>query len=84
MLLRRRLSRALVQAVRQSDLSLRQKLLVRMALALPTFREAILEHLEEVVGPNAAAIGDGELIKIIIENLDVILEFILALLGALG
>lgn len=81
---RNRLNRLLVKAVRESNLSLREKLAVRLALALPGLRNAVLDHLEEVVGPEAQAIGDGELIKIIIDNLDVILEFILALIGALG
>lgn len=71
------------QAIRESvDLSFGQKLFYLTALAFPGVQQAIVESVESE--PGTKELGDGELLKYIIDKLPEILaaiEFIFKLLG---
>ena len=71
----------LKEAIRQSDLDLNDKLLLRLGLRWPGVIDEIFEHIDELVG-DVNSTADGEIIRIIIENLPAILEFVIALIGA--
>jgi hypothetical protein len=87
-----RVNTLLMQAVRESDLPFRKKFLVRMALLSPKVQEYVYEYLvgSLIEGarissePELAAIGDGELLRLIIENLPEIIAAIIKLIGLFG
>jgi len=75
-----RLIRAVRQAIRESDLDARQKLILRGLLLLPSFRSAVVDYFEEVI-PDASTRSWGDLIELIIEKLPELLEFIELIIG---
>lgn len=67
-------SRLFLQAIRESDLSLFQKLRVRSLYLVPGIRANIDEYIDDVVGDSTLA--DGAIIKIILEHLPEIMALI--------
>lgn len=67
-------SRLFLQALRESDLNLFQKLRLRTLYLVPSIRESIDEYIDGVVGTEA--VGDGTIIKIILEHLPEIMALI--------
>jgi hypothetical protein len=76
-------SRLFLDAIRQSDLSLFQKLQVRLAYRVPKIREDIDEYIDAVVGDSSTQ-ADGTIIKIILEHLPEIMALIELLLKLIG
>ena len=77
-----RFRRSFARAIRQSGLPPRQRLAARLALTVPAVEGAVMEHIEDVSG--SLELGDGELLKLIIENLPEILELIMTLITMFG
>lgn len=69
-----RCRKALSQAIAKSDLTAVQRLRLRLALVRPDVREAVDSYLDEIVTTDA--IGDGDLLKLILEHLPEIIEAI--------
>ena len=85
-------TREFFKAIEDANLPFFQKVRIRARLRIPGIRKAsaasVLERLVELKGAESeadmAAIGDGELIRLIIENLPTIIDAILRLIGALS
>lgn len=75
-----KLTRALIEAIRKSDLSPRQKFFLRGLLLIPGFREAVTDYLAEIL-VDIHALSWADLIELIIEKLPEILAFIELLIG---
>ena len=76
---RRKLVGLLRKSIRESELERREKLQLHIGLCFPGMRDAVLDHVEDELG-SASTQADGEIIKIIIEHLPQILQFIQALM----
>ena len=85
-------TREFSQAFRKADISLRDRLKISGRMLFKGFRQAfaaeVLQVIAEVQGyenaSEVAAIGDGDLLRLIIENLPAIIEAILKLISALS
>lgn len=84
-------SRHFVEAVRQSDLPIRQKFALRVLYLSPKVRSSVDDYVDALVAEEAQASGqsvdtlaDGTIIRIIIENLPQIIEFIELLIKLFG
>ena len=76
-----------LEAVAQSNLPFRQKLLARLAYRAPAVRADINEYVEDLLVAQVGEVttkANGDLIKIIIENLPQIIEMLLTLFKLFG
>lgn len=66
------------EAVAQSSIPFRQKLMLRMAYRLPSVRDDIDAYIQSAVEESAepGALANGDIIKIIIDNLPQIIALI--------
>ena len=77
--LRVKIQRTLPVAVAQAQLPAMKRLRLRVALTRPDVREAVEDYLEEVV--SVEAIGDGDLLKLILDHLPEIIKLIELIVG---
>ena len=75
-----------VEAVRASDLSLKQKFQLRILYLIPDVRSNVDAHIEQLVAErgDVNAMANGDIIKIIIDKLPEIIAFIELLLKLFG
>ena len=70
---------AFITALQQSDLKLRERVFYRVAYLRPGVREQVVEYIAAIAadeGGDVRTMGFEDLIKLILDNLPAIIEFI--------